>query len=145
MTGAKIVECDAAAGISQGVDEPGALLNIIECRSLGDFHHQATGELGPIAQPGEQRAQPYPVASGQSRHVEAHPYLGMRAELPHRFFQDEAIDEADQTAMLDRLDELCARKDVPRLVTHPQQALEIIDCSSRRADHWLIRKQQAVL
>src|SRR5215471_11505806 len=118
MTGAKIVECDTAAGISQGVDEPGALLDVIECRSLGDFDHQAVRKLGAVAQPGEQRPQPSPIASCQPGYVEAQPNFGMGSQLPHRLFEHEAIDESDQTAMLDGSDELRAGEDVPGLVTH---------------------------
>jgi hypothetical protein len=69
----------------------------------------------------------------------------MGAELLHRFFEDEAIDQANQTKVLDGRNELGARQDVPCLVTYPQQALEVIDDSRRGAHHRLISKEQAVL
>jgi hypothetical protein len=30
-------------------------------------------------------------------------------------------------------------------IAHPQQALEIVDLTARRADHWLERKQQTMM
>ena len=69
----------------------------------------------------------------------------MGAELLHGSFEDEAIDQADQTKVLDVRNEFGAGQDIPTLVTYPQQALEVIDDSRRGAHHRLISKQQAVL
>ena len=145
MSGAEIVERDTAPRVTQRIDEPRGLLDVAERRGLGDFDDHAPREIGPVAQSGTQGAQPRPVAGGQPRHVEAELYLGMGAELLHGSFEDEAIDQPNQTKVLDGRDELGTGKNVPRLVTYPQQALEVIDYSRRGAYHRLISKQQAVL
>ena len=42
VSGAEIVQRDAAASITQGIDEPGALFDVVERRGLGNFDDQAT-------------------------------------------------------------------------------------------------------
>jgi hypothetical protein len=145
MSGAEIIERDTAPSVTQGIDEPGGFLDVAERRRLGDFDNHAPGEMRPVAQPGTQDTQPRPVASGQPRHVEAELNFGMGAEFLHRSFEDEAIDQANQTEVLDGRDELGTWQDVSRLVTYPQQALEVIDDPRRGAHYRLISKQQAVL
>src|SRR5207248_453503 len=145
MSGAEIVKRATAPRVTQRVDEAGGLLNVAERRGLGNFDDYAPSEIRAVAQPGTQGTHPGPVASGQPRHVEAEPHLGICDELLHRSFEDEAIDQANQTEVFDRCDELGAREDVPRLVTYPQQALEVIDGPRRSAHHRLVSKQQAVL
>jgi hypothetical protein len=69
----------------------------------------------------------------------------MGAEFLHRSFEDEAINHANQTEVLDGRDEIGTRQDVSRLVTYPQQALEVIDDPRGGAHYRLISKQQPVL
>ena len=145
MSGAEIVERDTAARVAQSIHEPRGLIDVVERRGLGDFDDHAPGEIGPVVQSGTQGTQPRPIASGQPRHVETEPHHGIRAELLHRSFEDEAIDQANQTKVLDGRDETGTGQNVTRLVTYPQQALEIIDGSRRSTHNRLISKQQAVL
>jgi hypothetical protein len=69
----------------------------------------------------------------------------MGGQLLYGFFEDKAVDEADQPCLLSACDEIAPGDDLSLLVAHPQQAFEIIDSSGRRANDGLKGKKQAIL
>ncbi len=145
VAGTEIVESDAAARVMQRVHEACRLFDVVECCGFSDFHNQATGEVGLTAHQQNQRVEPPPVTGRQAGYVDTEPYLGMVGELPHRLLENKTVDKSDQTHLLDRRNEFAASDDASFQVTHPQQALEIIYFSCRRAHHRLESKEQPIL
>ena len=50
VAGAKIIEDDAAARMTQCVDKPRGFVEVVECRRFGDFDDEATRKIGPVPQ-----------------------------------------------------------------------------------------------
>src|ERR1700758_1282592 len=93
---AKIIEGHPAASISERVDEMRQLANIVERCRLGDLDHKPRGAIWPIAQQRDQRAQPWPIASGSSGDVEAEPDRVMSGKFGKCPVQDVTVDQADE-------------------------------------------------
>ena len=119
--------------------------DVTKCRGFGYFDDQATGDLGAVTQQRQQQPQPLSIASRQPGNVETEPDLGIAGQFLDRFFENIAVDQADQALFLDDRDELGTGDDASRLVAHPQQAFEIIDPSGCRAHHGLESKEQTIL
>src|ERR1700738_152154 len=71
VSGAEIVERNAAAEPAQRVDKARRLLYVGECGRFRDLDDQAPREFGTVAKLRYQQPQPWTVASGQPGDVEA--------------------------------------------------------------------------
>jgi len=54
MAGTEIVESDAAARMTQRIDNPRGFLDVVECRRFGDFDDEAARKVRPVPQHGHQ-------------------------------------------------------------------------------------------
>ena len=145
MAGAEIVERDAAPRLTQRIDKARRLHDVAECGCLGDLDDEAGRQVGAAMQQRYQRLEPGSIANRQSGNVEPEPDLGIGSEFIERLFEDITIDDPDEAKLFESRDELGGGDDIPLLVAHSQQALEIIDLPGPGADNGLEREQKPIL